>query len=116
MALATVTIFFWLKLVDARLSPACGTHAARSEMPVREAKRTQAEPKKKLFPGKRSPSPRRCPTRQRQRPISDSHCQEALHSLERAPKRSFTSIPPIGSVERPPLTTVAWFRQRQDAV
>ena len=36
---------------------------------------------KKLFPGKRSPSPRRCPTRQRQRPISDSHCQEALHSL-----------------------------------
>ena len=33
----------------------------------------------------------------------------------RAPKRSFTSIPPIGSVERPPLTTVAWFRQRQDA-
>ena len=44
MALATVTIFFWLKLVDARLSPARGTHAARSEMPVREAKRTQAEP------------------------------------------------------------------------
>ena len=48
MALATVTIFFWLKLVDARLSPARGTHAARSEMPVREAKRTQAEPKKTL--------------------------------------------------------------------
>ena len=36
--------FFWLELVDARLSPARGTHAARSETPVHEAKRTQAEP------------------------------------------------------------------------
>ena len=32
--------FFLLELVDARLS----THAARSETPVHEAKRTQAEP------------------------------------------------------------------------
>ena len=57
MALATVTIFFWLKLVDARLSPARGTHAARSEMPVREAKRTQAEPKKNSSQASAHPLP-----------------------------------------------------------
>ena len=42
MVLATVTIFFWLKLVDAGLSPARGTHAARSEMPVKRVVRAAA--------------------------------------------------------------------------
>ena len=48
---------FWLELVDARLSPARGTHAARSETHVHEAKRTHAEPNKSSCKASAHPLP-----------------------------------------------------------